>query len=106
MIVLFNKDWLSRGIDKSELPTDRGENGGLGPGMGCFGETATGGVNTRLDGKLGVGRKSFRNINLEEVAGPDYGTDRRGTQYLATSHYRRFGWCAGGAIRHNVTTGN
>ena len=53
MIVLFNKDWLSRWIDKSKLPTDGVENGGLWPAMGCLGGTATGGVNTRLDGKLG-----------------------------------------------------
>ena len=88
MIVLFNKDWLSRGIDKSKLPTDGVENGVLGPGMGCLGGTATGGVNTRFDGKLGVGRKGVRDMNLKEVAGPDCGIDRRGTEYLATFHYK------------------
>ena len=88
MIVVFNKDWLSRGIDKSKLPTNGVENGRLGPRMGCLGETATGGVNTRLNGKLGVGRKGVRDINLKEVAGPDCGTHRRGMQYLATSHCR------------------
>ncbi len=34
MIVLFNKDRLSRGVDKSELARDRVEDGRLGPGMG------------------------------------------------------------------------
>ena len=67
MIILFNQDWFNRGIDKSELSTDRIEDRELGPIMGCLGETATGRVNTTLNSKLGVTKKVGRDINLKEI---------------------------------------